>query len=214
MAILRSTLIILTFITLILSPFFYQRRAKVVVKRKNNSMTQENFSFPSVGSITAPILGPIDEIVDTVKTVEHDAEDIVTSIDNGIKLLANFPSCFPWYSLQILGNIVYAPFAFFFWLFGLESIENSIWSFLDQIDSAFYEATNFHIFHYSDAIQSKCYFTKTKAQTKKSKMPTMMQFPSMQMSSSTSFGIVVIVFFATLFLGFCIYYAIYISPSV
>jgi hypothetical protein len=78
-------------------------------------------------------------------------------LEGGIRLVGNFSKCFKWYSLEALGHILYTPFKFAFWLFDLQSTENEIWDLIEEFDCMIKKATDFHIIHYSDDIQERCY---------------------------------------------------------
>ena len=69
--------------------------------------------------------------------------------------------CFLWYSLEIIGFILYAPIEFIVWLFALHSIESAFWELLNDFDENFiYGITGFYLFHYSDTVLKKCYSKK------------------------------------------------------
>lgn len=82
------------------------------------------------------------------------------TIDTLIYRLFHFKDCFLWYSLEIIGYILYLPFEFIVWLLCLQSLEKTFWEMIDSIDCFFYDSTGFHIFHYSDTIIKKCYSKK------------------------------------------------------
>jgi len=75
-----------------------------------------------------------------------------------------------WYTLEIIGHILYIPFGFFFWLFSLQSVERMIWGILEDIDCFCYKSTGYHLIHYSDSIVKKCYKCKIKKMPKFPKM--------------------------------------------
>jgi hypothetical protein len=84
-----------------------------------------------------------------------------------IQILMNFPSCFIYYAIEILGIILYLPVRFIFWLFGMKSIEDAIWNGLYELDKQLYLATGgqksndqcsgYHFLHYPCWIVNKCY---------------------------------------------------------
>jgi len=84
-----------------------------------------------------------------------------------IQILMNFPSCFIYYAIEILGIILYLPARFIFWLFGMKSIEDAIWNGLYELDKQLYLATGghksddkcsgYHFLHYPCWIVDKCY---------------------------------------------------------
>jgi hypothetical protein len=71
--------------------------------------------------------------------------------------IANLNNCFGWYFLDVIGKTLYIPIGFIFWLFNLENIENKIWEYLEEIDCICKNLTGFHLIHYSDSINKKCY---------------------------------------------------------
>ena len=89
-------------------------------------------------------------------------------------MFGNFSSCFFYYFLDIVGYILYLPFAIMFWLFRISietyysdcskdeypsiyNIEKEIWDLIYWVDCQVYDATGFHIFHYSEDIMKRCY---------------------------------------------------------
>ena len=71
----------------------------------------------------------------------------------------NFAGCFFWYMLEIIGQILYLPFRFLFWVMGCtgDKIEKGIWKVVDGIDCFFFDLTTYHVFRYSPEIIEKCY---------------------------------------------------------
>lgn len=88
---------------------------------------------------------------------------VVTWIFNFAKCsltwFANFRGCFFWYMLEIIGQILYLPFRFLFWIMGCtgDKIEKGIWKVVDGIDCFFFDLTTYHVFRYSPEIIEKCY---------------------------------------------------------
>lgn len=78
-------------------------------------------------------------------------------LTGGIRFITNLNKCFGWYGLDIIGQILYAPYKFLFWLFSLEYIEKMLWGYAESIDCMVRKYTGFHLIHYSDAIQDRCY---------------------------------------------------------
>ena len=89
-------------------------------------------------------------------------------------MFGNFSSCFFYYFLDIIGYVLYLPFAIMFWLFRMSietyysdcskdeypsiyNIEKEIWDLIYWVDCQVYDATGFHIFHYSEDIMKRCY---------------------------------------------------------
>ncbi len=91
-------------------------------------------------------------------------------IECGFNKVIKLPQCMGWYTLEIIGHILYIPFGFFFWLFSLQSVERMIWGILEDIDCFCYKSTGYHLIHYSDSIIKKCYKCKIKKMPKFPKM--------------------------------------------
>ena len=89
-------------------------------------------------------------------------------------MFGNFSSCFFYYFLDIIGYVLYLPFAFMFYLFRssieiyypdckreeyppIYHAEKEIWNLIYDIDCKIYDATGFHVFHYSEEIMKRCY---------------------------------------------------------
>lgn len=83
-------------------------------------------------------------------------------IKQGISFLIFFPQCFLWYSIHMFGYVLYAPIAFFVWVFSLQSIEKMVFKTIEFVDKQVYQVTGVHIFQFSDNIQARCYFSKSK----------------------------------------------------
>jgi hypothetical protein len=73
------------------------------------------------------------------------------------KMVRNFPGCIPWYFLDVLGKILYAPFGFLFWLFCLQDSERSIWEIIYEIDCEFKDMSGFSLVHFPDYVMQDCY---------------------------------------------------------
>jgi hypothetical protein len=79
------------------------------------------------------------------------------NIKCAVNFIANLNNCFGWYFLDVIGKTLYLPIGFIFWLFNLQKIENMIWDYIEEIDCIFKNLTGFHLIHYSDSINKKCY---------------------------------------------------------
>lgn len=130
--------------------------------------------FPSANDIIDPIKKPITALqktakqqIDKIKGIEkkitNGFKKIIDGFNQGIKFVLFFPQCFLWYMLNVLGYIVYAPLAFFVWVLGLQSFERLLFEYINIVDKQVYRVTGVHPFHFSDEIQSRCYFAKTKS---------------------------------------------------
>lgn len=96
---------------------------------------------------------------------------IITTMRCTIRLVISIPQCFLYYMLDTIGFIFYLPFSILFWILGASKIEKKLWKGIDKIDSAIYNQSGFHIFHYTNSVMNKCYRCipkKTKKFIKKS----------------------------------------------
>jgi hypothetical protein len=78
-------------------------------------------------------------------------------LTGGLKFITNLNKCFGWYSLDVLGQTLYSPIKFLFWLFSLQYIEDMLWGYAESIDCMVKKYTGYHLIHYSDSIQDRCY---------------------------------------------------------
>jgi hypothetical protein len=78
-------------------------------------------------------------------------------ITGGLRFITNLNKCFGWYFLDTLGKTIYLPIKFLFWLFSLTSIEDMVWDFAESFDCIAKKYTGYHLIHYSDSIQDRCY---------------------------------------------------------
>ena len=144
--------------------------------------------FPSVKDIARPIIGKITEIPKSVsktakattkqvgkrvKAVEKKLSGIMRVVDKkitggfktiftalatAVTFLTNIPGCLIYYMLDALGWAMYAPIAFFVWVFSLQALERALWRYVDIIDGWTHRATGVHPFHFSANVRNKCYF--------------------------------------------------------
>jgi hypothetical protein len=128
-------------------------------------------SFKKIGStISKGFTKTIGMIVKFFKFIGDVFLSIFSYIECGFYKVIKLPQCMGWYTLEIIGHILYIPFAFFFWVFSLQSIEKMIWDVLEEIDCFCYTATGYHLIHYSDTIIKKCYKCNIKKMPKFPKM--------------------------------------------
>jgi len=79
--------------------------------------------------------------------------------------ISNMQTCFFYYVLEIIGQILYLPVRIFLWVlykFKLDfySLETSFWDLIEKIDMVFMKYAGFHISHYPKNIRDKCYNCK------------------------------------------------------
>jgi hypothetical protein len=99
------------------------------------------------------------------------------------QMLMNIPNCSLWYGLSIAGKILYLPFRLTFYgldilfayvkiPFSIQNMVNQIWWFLDDIDHLLYDnGSGFHIIHYPDDINKRCFSCKISKLKKIPKFP-------------------------------------------
>ena len=76
----------------------------------------------------------------------------------GLYWFLNFRKCFFWYILEVIGQILWLPFAFLIWIFPiLKPPSDFFWNMLDQIDCLFFDTVGFHLIHYSENTIQQCY---------------------------------------------------------
>lgn len=78
-------------------------------------------------------------------------------ITGAMKFILNLNKCFGWYSLDVFGQIAYAPLKFLFWLFSLQELDKMLWEFAESLDCMVKRSTGYHLIHYPDTIQDRCY---------------------------------------------------------
>lgn len=78
-------------------------------------------------------------------------------IAGGMKFITNLNKCFGWYGLDAFGQTLYLPVKFIFWIFGLQEIEKMLWKIVEDIDCMAKKITGYHLTHYPDSIQDRCY---------------------------------------------------------
>lgn len=89
--------------------------------------------------------------------------DVVFSwIRRAIAFVLFFPQCFLWYMLHVGGYMLYAPVAFFVWVFRLQAIERLVFEYVERADKIVHAVTGVHPFHFSSEIQARCYFSPSK----------------------------------------------------
>ena len=148
---------------------------------------------------------------DIVAMKQHVA-DIIKYIECSIKKIENFPKCFKWYIVECIGQMIYTPWGFFFWLTSTQNIEKEIWDLVHYIDTEFiYYYSGFYMFQYSNEIQNRCYRCDAKDDDPRAK-------PLIQSISKDSgpdkdaalYGMILTRFFAATVLLFIPYYFMFV----
>lgn len=83
-------------------------------------------------------------------------------IRRAVSFVLFFPQCFLWYMLHVAGYMLYAPVAFFVWVFRLQAVERLVFEYIERADRIVHGATGVHPFHFSNEIQARCYFSPSK----------------------------------------------------
>ena len=175
-----------------------------LINKKNNP-TIEGFKtpkFPSVNDITKPIKAPIKQATDKInglgkqikkieKKISGGFNKIFNFIKQGISFLIFFPQCFLWYSIHMFGYVLYAPIAFIVWVFSLQSFEKMAFQYIEMADKLTHRVTGVHLFHFSDEIQARCYFSKSKLrelrEKKRAKDPSSWNDPTIDDSDTIGY---------------------------
>jgi hypothetical protein len=81
------------------------------------------------------------------------------------KNIANIQTCFFYYVLEIIGQILYLPIRIFLWVFyqfkiDLYPLEKGFWDVIEYLDEIVMNYLGFHICHYPKNIRELCYNCK------------------------------------------------------
>lgn len=144
--------------------------------------------------ILKPIVAPIKAIDDFVKCT--------------IKMIVNFPQCFIYYLLEIIGNILYLPIMLIVWAFGMSEIEISMWKMVRDFDNLVNSVAGFHLFKYSNSILNKCYRCKKRKPktTDTSWLDKMVEDYNKDMTKMSFFSVMVFVILLTIVTYYLYYY--------
>jgi hypothetical protein len=144
--------------------FASRRRRRTRRRRRQTEGYTENFKLSDIGKIFSLLGSFVPKVLSFITKFPINLFKTFVSIFSyiicGFTRILTLPKCFGYYLLEIIGHILYIPFAFGFWLLGLGWLEKQIWDLIDKIDCAFYSATGFHLIHYSDTIIKNCYSCK------------------------------------------------------
>lgn len=144
--------------------------------------------------ILKPIVAPIKAINDFVKCT--------------IKMIVNFPQCFIYYLLEIIGNILYLPIMLIVWAFGMREIEISMWKMVRDFDNLVNSVAGFYLFRYSNSILNKCYRCKKRKpkSTDTSWLDKMVEDYNKDMTKISFFSVMVFVILLTIVTYYLYYY--------
>ena len=122
---------------------------------------------PLIKSLTNPIVSfingfvvPINFIIKVANMITGFFNKAIYYAKCGFFLLINFFTvpCVFWYILNLVCTILYLPFAFIFWLIGINDlVENYIWGPIYIADELVYDYSGFHFAHFPDHIMKACY---------------------------------------------------------
>jgi hypothetical protein len=71
------------------------------------------------------------------------------------KKIGTLNKCMFWYLLDMVGQILYLPFRFIFWMLGIK--ECDIWSPIYEVDDYFHQLTGQHFCRFPDWVNDMCY---------------------------------------------------------
>ena len=144
--------------------------------------------------ILKPIVAPVKAINDFVKCT--------------IKMIVNFPQCFIYYLLEIIGNILYLPIMLIVWAFGMREIEISMWKMVRDFDNLVNSVAGFYLFRYSNSILNKCYRCKKRKpkSTDTSWLDKMVEDYNKDMTKISFFSVMVFVILLTIVTYYLYYY--------
>jgi len=130
-------------------------------KRISNVFSVVGRVFSWVGDLCRYLVWYVGHIFDNIseafKYIPRIFLWLASYITGGLRFITNLNKCFGWYFLDMFGHVLYSPIKFLFWLFSLTDIEDMIWKYAEEIDCYVKNTTNFHLIHYSDSIQDRCY---------------------------------------------------------
>ena len=122
---------------------------------------------PIIKAIANPILKivdvfikPLNFIIKTINLITDIINKAIYYVKCGFFLLINFFTvpCVFWYVLNLVCTVIYLPFAFIFWLIGINDlIEEYIWGPIYIADEVVYDYSGFHFAHFPDNIMKACY---------------------------------------------------------
>tara|TARA_A100001015_G_scaffold318496_1_gene438565 strand:+ start:3030 stop:3509 length:480 start_codon:yes stop_codon:yes gene_type:complete len=147
-----------------------------------------------INRILKPILAPVIAIETFVKCT--------------IKMIVNFPQCFIYYLLEIIGNVLYLPIMLIVWAFGMREIEISMWKMVRDFDNLVNSVAGFYLFKYSNSILNKCYRCKNKKakSTDTSWLDKMVEDYNKDMTKMSFFSVMVFVILLTVVTYYLYYY--------
>ena len=147
-----------------------------------------------INRILKPILAPVIAIETFVKCT--------------IKMIVNFPQCFIYYLLEIIGNVLYLPIMLIVWAFGMREIEISMWKMVRDFDNLVNSVAGFYLFKYSNSILNKCYRCKNKKakSTDTSWLDKMVEDYNKDMTKMSFFSVMVVVILFTVVMYYLYYY--------
>ena len=147
-----------------------------------------------INRILKPILAPVIAIETFVKCT--------------IKMIVNFPQCFIYYWLEIIGNVLYLPIMLIVWAFGMREIEISMWKMVRDFDNLVNSVAGFYLFKYSNSILNKCYRCKNKKakSTDTSWLDKMVEDYNKDMTKMSFFSVMVFVILLTVVTYYLYYY--------
>jgi predicted PurR-regulated permease PerM len=144
----------------------------IVYNYYKNSYIKEGFGIEDFGSIfgiipdifnkVANIFTSIGKVFDYVKKIimcyiPGVAEWLGDHLKCAISKIQSLFDCFIYYAIEIFGKVIYFPIMLIFYFSNSTDVENAIWNSIERLDRKIYKSTGYHICHYSDSVQNKCY---------------------------------------------------------
>lgn len=133
---------------------------------------------------------------------------IETFVKCTIKMIVNFPRCFIYYFLEIVGFVLYLPIMLIVWAFGAREIEISMWKMVYDFDNLVNSVAGFHLFKYSNSILNKCYRCKNKKAktTDTSWLDKMVENYNKDMTKMSFFSVMVLLVLFTVIMYYLYFY--------
>ena len=152
-------------------PFAGIKKAFGIFEEIGNRMSRLKVDFEQIGSgIKHEIEGVGEGLIigtsDITHLVEYTFVFVGSYIQCGVHFLQNFKTCFLYYFVEIIGQILYSPVRlviFIIYICGFGNMQphvDGLWMYADKLDSYVYNYGKFHIIHYPKSIREKCYVCK------------------------------------------------------
>jgi len=104
--------------------------------------------------------------IDIITLFRYFGEFLRTYVMCGVKYMQNLHRCILYYTLDSLGQILYVPIRLILWFLlvflkrDLYGTADTVWGYLESLDSYIYRYLGFHISHYPKDVRDLCYNCK------------------------------------------------------